>query len=108
MDYEKEILRILMKAGSDGLSVQKVSRHVFNCSNTFFHAANFEEIHAYVERFLNVRSKTPMSVIERGERRGCYRLNLQSKETQQLMLQFTDAVEQEKPAEETDLSLSLF
>ena len=36
MEFDKEILRILMEAGTEGLSLQKVARHVFNAFNSFF------------------------------------------------------------------------
>ena len=108
MNYERDILRILMEAGSAGLSVAKISRHVFNASNTFFETVDFEEVHRYVSAYLLRNSKTSESVVEKVAR-GVYRLNLKSTETQQLQLEFADHVElnDEKPVTQ-DLSLSLF
>ena len=39
MQYDKEILRVLAEAGNEGLSVQKVSRHVFNACNSLFNSS---------------------------------------------------------------------
>ena len=33
LNYDKEIWRVLTEAGMNGLSVQKIARHVFNASN---------------------------------------------------------------------------
>lgn len=108
MEYEREILRVLIEAGSEGLSVQKISRHVFNASNSFFNPVAFDTIHAYVSNYLTLQSKKPTSLIEKTARRGVYRLNMQLPETQQLRLQFLDQEEEEtRPANE-DLSLPLF
>lgn len=108
MDYDKEILRILTEVGDGGLSVSKISRHVYNSCNSFFNVVTFEEVHRYVSQFLLRNSKNPDSIIEKAER-GIYHLNYKSQETQQLMLQFreeTSCSEQETKAE--DRSLSLF
>ena len=108
MEYEREILRVLIEAGSEGLSVQKISRHVFNACNSFFNPVAFDTIHAYVSNYLTLQSKKPTSLIEKTARRGVYRLNMQLPETQQLRLQFLDQEEEEtRPANE-DLSLPLF
>lgn len=37
MRFEKDILLILIEAGDNGLSVNKISRHVFNTHNSFFY-----------------------------------------------------------------------
>ena len=108
MEYEREILRILIEAGSEGLSVQKLSRHVFNACNSFFNPVSFETIHTYVANYLSAQSKKPTSLIEKTERRGVYRLNMQLPETQQLRLQFSEQPVEEIRPDIEDLSLSLF
>lgn len=108
MEYDKEILRILTEAGERGLSVAKISRHVYNSCNTFFSSVTYEDVHRYVSQFLLRNSKNPESLIEKSGR-GIYHINLKSQATSQLLLQFCDdasKTEPEKPSE--DLSLSLF
>ena len=107
MEYDRVILKVLTEAEEEGLSVAKISRHVYNASNTFFETVDFEEVHRYVSSFLLKNSKTAESLIQKTDR-GIYRLNPHSAETRQLMLQFHDEekVPESKPT--TDLSLSLF
>ena len=108
--YDDKILRVLTEAGSDGLSVLKLSRHVFNASNTLFETVDFEEVHRYVQSFLLKNSRSSDSLVENVGRRGVYRLNPRSAESQQLMLQFSDEEpnEEEPPKPSVNLSLSLF
>jgi len=108
LEYDSHILKFLTEAGSEGLSVAKISRHVFNASNTFFETVDFEEVHRYVASFVLRNSKSAESLLQKTER-GIYRLNPHSAETRQLMLQFGE--EEEEPASaphNEDLSLSLF
>ena len=110
MYYERHILQILTEAGTEGLSVAKISRHVFNASNTFFNTVEFEEVHRWVAAYLLRNSKSSDSLIEKTER-GIYRLNPKSSETRQLMLQFCDKGEDDEEDNtigHEDLSLSLF
>lgn len=92
------------------MSVQKLSRHVFNASNTLFETVDFEEVHRYVQSFLLKHSRSSDSLVENVGRRGVYRLNSRSAESQQLMLQFSDEEphEEEPSKPSVDLSLSLF
>lgn len=108
LNYDQEILKVLAFAGADGLHVSKISKHVFNASNSFFFPLNFEEVHSYVSAFLLRHSKNPVSVIEKVSR-GVYRLNPSSVETNQLMLKFTNVEENEvEQPIHSDESLSLF
>lgn len=107
-NYERHILRILTEAGTEGLSVAKIARHVYNASNTFFETVDFEEVHRFVSSYLLRNSKSADSLVEKTER-GIYRLNANSAESRQLMLQFCDPEEDDDaPARQEDLSLSLF
>ncbi|MBR5349669.1 MAG: hypothetical protein IK124_00350 [Prevotella sp.] len=108
MKYEKEILRILSVAGSTGLSVKKIARHVFNASNTFFEVLNYDEVYQQVQQYLLRNSKQKDSLFERMDARGVYRLNANSAESLQLMLQFLPEEEDQQIKTETDQSLSLF
>jgi len=109
MNYDEKILRVLAEAGQGGLSVQKISRHVFNACNTFFETVDFEEVHRYVQQYLLRNSKNPDSIIENTGARGIYRINPISRESQQLMLRFCDKEETEEEIRPVvDRSLSLF
>jgi DNA repair protein RadC len=112
MEFDKEILRILMEAGTEGLSLQKVARHVFNAFNSFFNPLNYEDVHKYVAQYLLKNSKRMDSLIEKTDMRGYYRLNMDNQQSQQLMLQFreeqkTNNQNEELPKNE-DRSLNLF
>lgn len=109
MNYTDDILNILNEAGSDGLSIQKITRHVYNTHNTLFHEVSFEVVRGEVVRFLHRNSKDHGQLIEKVGLKPVYRLNMKSEKTQQLMLHFEDYAEEntEKPIEQ-DLSLSLF
>lgn len=109
MRYDEEILRVLGEAGADGLSVAKITRHVYNACNSFFEPLDYEEVHRDVYLFLARNSKKPNSLIEKTTVRGVYRLNGQSGEARQLMLDFEAAASEEPTKEEyKDESLSLF
>ncbi len=111
MNYDQQILSVLMRAGERGISVQAIAKHVYNMNTTFFYQPDYEDIRTMVQQYLLKNSKSSQSLIENTGRRGYYRLNTTgSKDAQQLMLQFRD--EQEKQQEEEkpqqDLSLDLF
>ena len=111
MTYDQQILQILTKAGERGISVQSISKHVFNMNRTFFVSPDFEEIHGYVQQYLIRNSKSPQSLIVSTGQRGYYRLNTTgSQDAMQLMLQFRDDHEEkeEKATPQQDLSLDLF
>ena len=108
LDFDNKILQFLTEAGEDGLSVQKISRHVFNECNTFFETILFEDVHRYVQSFLLRNSKNPDSMIEKTGERGNYRLNPDNQESRQLMLLFRDDPPEETSKPQEDLSLSLF
>lgn len=102
------ILRILAEAGPAGLSVMKIARHVYNEQNTFFNDVSFEDIHREVQQFVLRHSGRNDSLLERMEKRGMYRLNQNSPETIQLMLQFGGDEEEQTEKTVEDQSLSLF
>ena len=110
MSYDQQILDVLTRAGERGLSVQAISKHVFNRNRTFFVSPDYEEIRSYVQQYLLKNSKSAQSLIESTGQRGCYRLNTTgSQDALQLLLQFRDEQqpkEEEKPRQ--DLSLDLF
>jgi hypothetical protein len=111
VSYDQQILKILTEAGERGLSVQNISRHVYNLNCTFFNQPNYEDVRGYVQQYLLKNSKSQQSLVESTGQRGCYRLNTSgSKDAQQLMLQFRDetVVDDEQSTSQQDLSLDLF
>lgn len=110
MDYDKEIFKILNEAKDEGISAMKIACHVYNSYNSFFDVVDFDTVYRYVSNFLKKNSKNPDSIIEKSDLRGKYHLNLNSRETQQLMFEFeNNAEDNEKQQNHSqDLSLSLF
>ena len=111
MTYDQQILKILTEAGERGISVQNISRHVYNLNCTFFHQPDYEEVRSYVQQYLLKNSKSPASLVESMERRGYYRLNTRNNaDARQLLIEFrqdsSSDEKEEKPAK--DLSLDLF
>lgn len=109
MKYEREILAILTEAGNNGLSVGKIARHVFNANNSIFEPITFDEVREVVGRYLRLQACRKDGVVERGEKRGVYRINMHSNDTRQLLLRFfpfEDETEKGEPS--VDQSLSLF
>lgn len=95
MKLDQEILNVLMAAGSKGLKMEKIARHVYNACNSIFTPLNFRDVHAYVTQYLTRCAKDPHSVVEKGKGYGVYRINFDSKTVQQLMLNFSSAVAEE-------------
>ena len=109
MGYDKQILKVLTEAGERGLSVQAISKHVFNMNRTFFVTPDYEDIRGYVQQYLLKNSKSPHSLIESTGQRGCYRLNTTgSQDALQLMLHFHDEEQKEEENPQQDFSLDLF
>ena len=112
MTYDQQILNILTDVGDKGISVQLLSKHLYNLNTSLFAPLDIEDIRNYVQQYLLKNSKSPQSLIENTGRRGIYRLNTQNNaDARQLMLDFKNHVTQENEQEEThhpDLSLDLF
>lgn len=108
--YNSEILRILVEAGNEGLSVKKIARHVHNACNTLFSSVCFDEVYTYVSQYLIRNSKNADSMIARTDVRGNYRINPRNEDSQQLMLRFQDECNEKEdtPKPSVDQSLSLF
>lgn len=90
MDYDKAIMTLLVEAGDKGLSVQKLSRHVYNACNTLFHPVSMSDVHQYVYNYLQRHTKGQHPMVCRTGQRGVYKLNSDNSECQQLLLQFTE------------------
>ena len=113
MTYDQQILNILTDVGEKGISVQLLSKHLYNLNTSLFVPLDIEEVRNYVQQYLLKNSKSPQSLIENAGRRGIYRLNTQNNaDARQLMLEFKshtqdDAAESEE-VHHPDLSLDLF
>lgn len=112
VSYDKIIIQVLVLAKAEGMSVKDISRYVYNQCNSLFAPIHYEEVHKYVSSYLLRNSKRSDSFIERDGKRGKYRLNLQSQESQQLMLEFEEQSANEPISSqenvERDDSLCLF
>ena len=110
MTYDRQILQILTEVGERGISVQLLSKHLFNLNSTLFFSPDLEDIRSYVQQYLLKNSKSPQSLIESTGQRGYYRLNTQNNaDARQLLLAFREPVAEEKEERPVvDLSLSLF
>ena len=91
MNYEKEILEVLYEAGADGLSVHKIAIHVHNAHNTLFSPIAFDEVRQHVQAWLLRNSRFSDSPVKRCGKRGVYQLNLLSRKTRQMLLEFSDS-----------------
>ena len=114
MTYDQQILSILTDVGDQGISVQLLSKHLYNLNNTLFSPLDIEDVRNYVQQYLLKNSKSPQSLIENTGRRGFYRLNTRNNaDARQLMLEFKSHVAEAEAAEfedvpHPDLSLDLF
>lgn len=114
MTYDRQILEILTEVGDKGISVQLLSKHLYNRNVSLFSTQDINEIKAYVRQYFIRNARSSQSLIERTERRGYYRLNTgNNADARQLMLEFGNpqvAPEEEKEPEkpQPDLSLDLF
>ena len=91
MSIDQEIFRVLMAAGSNGLKLEKIARHVYNSCNSIFTPLNYKDVHAYVTHYLTRCAKDPGSLIEKGKGYGVYHINFKSVQVQQLMLDFSSS-----------------
>lgn len=111
MDYEREILKVLYESGRQGLSVKKISVHVFNAQNSLFSSSSYEEVRKKVAAFLHRNSGKKHSPVKRTSVRGRYCINLKAQAPQtQMSLRFDDREPQDNAPGigKKDLSLSLF
>ncbi|HAT61947.1 MAG TPA: hypothetical protein DCS83_05280 [Prevotella sp.] len=86
-EFDKEIFRVLVEAGNEGLKTEKIAHHVFNSCNSIFHPIEYNDVHTYVTQFLLDSCRLSDSIIEK-TRWGVYRINTERVEGQQLLLDF--------------------
>lgn len=87
MNYDQQILHVLMEAGPQGLSVKKIARHVFNAQNSFFSDVDYEAVHIAVRQYLQRQSSRRNGLVARVSH-GVYQLNTHTDEARQLLLEF--------------------
>lgn len=110
MDFDKEIIRTLVRAGEKGLKSGKIALHVYNACNSIFTPLNYRDVHVYVVQYLTngVRKRNP--IIERCSGYGVYRLNFKSQNVKNIVLKFSEGQQSVDSVEEQDsedLSLPL-
>ena len=97
-----------MEVGEKGISVQLLSKHVYNLNSSLFYTPDLSEIRNYVQQYLLKNSKSSQSLIEATGKRGYYRLNTQNNaDARQLMITFREMRQQEEKEEKSDVDLSL-
>lgn len=108
MRYEKDILLLLIEAGEKGLSVGKISRHIFNTHNSFFLPLDVEEVHQEVQQCLVKMSRRTDSMLGK-VKKGVYCINTENQQVKQLRLKFLNEQNETKEVSpQADLSLNLF
>lgn len=110
--YDNIILKLLIEAGREGLSINIISRNVYNESCSFFESIDYNDIHKYVQSYLYRKSHGIQPLIENTGDRGVYRIN-NSENVLQMHFEFDskDKEEQEDTNvidELEDQSLSFF
>lgn len=113
MNYDRQIVEILLQVSSHGIRVQALAKHVYNLNVNFFFQPSQEEVYRYVQGYIRRNSGGKNSLIEKVSH-GCYRLNMQNnQEARQLNFiflnekktVFDDDKQKQSPI---DLSLDLF
>lgn len=99
MNLDQEILNVLVEAGTKGLKIEKIARHVYNSCNSIFNPLSYENVHAYVTQYLIKCSKSPKSVIEKGKGVGIYHVNYKSEAVKQLMFNFSSTNTEQQMSE---------
>lgn len=74
---EQQIVELLAKTGDKGLTCKKLAKHIYNANNSLFETVSFEDIYRELQAYLNKKTKTRYSYIEKTGEWGYYRLNEQ-------------------------------
>ena len=88
MNYGNEIIAVLYEAGNDGLSVHKIALHIHNTHNTLFSPTAFAEVRLKVQAWLLRNSRGADSPVTHCGKRGKYRVNPDSPQLKQMLLEF--------------------
>lgn len=110
MDYDREILHVLAEAGAKGLSLRKITTHVYNRVNGLFSTVSIGDVHRYVASYVIRTVRQKGSVIEHASGHGVYRISESCHDSSQLEFNFksySDESKEEEPPNE-DKSLLLF
>ena len=109
MNYDRDILRVLAEAGHAGLSLRKITTHVYNRVNGLFVTVGMNDVRREVVNFMLRNTGRQDSPVEHTGERGVYRINKASGDTNQLMFDFKDhddaPEEDASPVKDTSLSL---
>lgn len=110
MNYGQEIINVLSEADRKGLSLKKIARHVYNMSNGLFNELTYDDVYRDVVSFIKRNSRDAVSMIEKTDVRGVYRINSTVVQSAQLMLDFHDEEKEDQISHtiDEDTSLNLF
>lgn len=108
MINDELIIRFLAEAGDNGLSKDKLARHIFNAENDFFNTVDFDTVKRQVETFVRRNSQDSYALLEKVDgHANTYRLNRNSTLFTQLSLNFSDDTTQHDQTPIEDQSLEL-
>lgn len=114
MDYQRQLVAVLTEAGEKGLPLNKIARHVYNSSCTFFESPSFDKVYADLAQFLSRQSRLADGMVRRTGVRGVYALNDNWALFRQMVIDFDgyasdDILQQQDSAvEDKSLTLPLF
>lgn len=87
-NYEHEILIILKEVGPSGMPLRRIALNVYNIKNSLFYPLDKHEVYDDVADYLRTQSTIKDSPIEKASQRGWYKLNYESTQLRQLLLDF--------------------
>lgn len=114
MATDLQILQLLAKAGSRGLTCKMLAKHIYNANNSLFEAASFADIYRDTHACLVKMARQKDPFIEKTGQWGYYRINKENIErAQNFPLNFLDYEEESDTPNDTptispDIYPSLF
>lgn len=89
------VIRIMLEAGSKGISLRYLVLHVYNAYNSLFHSVTKEEVRDYVYNLVRNHSTLPSDPFEKVGW-GRYRLNQRSQRVIQAYIDFSGEEDERK------------
>lgn len=78
---EQQIVELLAKAGTRGMTCKKLAKHLYNANNSLFETLSFDDIYRELQAYFYKKTKTRNSYIEKTGQWGYYRLNVEKLNT---------------------------
>lgn len=79
---------MLREAGQKGMPLRRIALNVYNLTNSLFEPLDKDAVYESVGQMLRKISAQRGGIIERAETKGWYRINYNSQQVQQLLLEF--------------------